>query len=53
MHKENGWAHIRGKNSNTQHVMGFGDVLILILRKNVKIEKMIFKMKMIFIKPRW
>ena len=52
MHREHGWARIRGRNSNTQLVMGFGDVLIIIqiYRKNVKLKNMTFKLKMIFIK---
>ena len=48
------WTHIRGKNSNAQHVMGVGNILITIfLQKNVKLKNVIFKLKITFVKPRW
>ena len=46
IYREHGWARIRGRNSNTQLFMSFGNKLIyLILWKNVKFEKWFLKWK--------
>ena len=49
MHREHSCACIKGRNSNTQFVMSFGDVLIIIWFY----EKKKSDIKMIFIKSKW
>ena len=47
MHIEHSCAHIKGENSNTQLVIGFSNILIIILfyKKNVKWKSDFFFLK--------